>query len=69
MSALAPGYFRVGGTMADRLLFVPQTEPRFKTKEISQIDGGDCAYEEKNCDVYVRPNYTMSGSIATNVPD
>lgn len=60
LSALAPGYFRVGGTMADRLHFIPQNQPRFKIKEITNIDGGGCAYESTKCDIYLRPNFTMS---------
>lgn len=61
LAGLAPGYFRVGGTMADRLLFFPETEPRFKTETASSIDGDHCAYEDANCNVFVRPNFTMSG--------
>lgn len=63
LTALAPGYFRVGGTMADRLHFVANNEPRFKIREVVNTDGGVCAYETnaKKCDVFLRPNFTMSG--------
>lgn len=49
--------------MADRLLFITKKEPRFKTQRVSVTDGGSCAYEEEICDVYVRPNFTMSGIV------
>lgn len=49
--------------MADRLLFIPNKEPRFKAQQVAVSDGGSCAYEEEICDVYVRPNFTMSGIV------
>lgn len=61
MKALAPGYIRVGGTMADRLWFQPnKNQQRFKTF-VFDIDGGECAYEDKYCKDFLRPNFTMSG--------
>lgn len=47
--------------MADRLQFVVKNEPRFKANQVSVSDGDVCAYENTKCDIYVRPNYTMSG--------
>ncbi|KAI7815516.1 heparanase-like [Rhyzopertha dominica] len=61
MSALAPGYLRIGGTMADRLIFVENKNFAFKTSFHLEIDGGACAFEDIRCDVFLRPNFTMSG--------
>ncbi|GJQ65491.1 hypothetical protein Trydic_g7595 [Trypoxylus dichotomus] len=59
MKNLSPGYLRIGGTMADRLIFVTnylQTEKYF----INQQDGSNCAYEELQCSLESRPNFTLS---------
>lgn len=57
MNALSPAYLRVGGTMADRLIF--STSMSFKHLN-SKTDGGECSYEEKYCDYLDRPNFTMN---------
>lgn len=46
--------------MADRLVFSPSGH-RFKTNNLPITDGALCAYEQKVCDIYDRPNFTMSG--------
>lgn len=62
LSALAPGYLRIGGTMADRLYFIRDSQPSFKIHYVSEIDGGVCSYESVNCNYLLRPNFTMSGN-------
>lgn len=62
MAALSPGYLRIGGTMADRLIFIPSKQPLFKINNWVGPDGDMCAYEESRCDFYIRPNFTMSGN-------
>lgn len=65
MSALAPGYLRIGGTMADRLIFNPHKMPSFKLGVSVEPDGGACAYKVNKCNFVVRPNFTMSGNFLT----
>lgn len=62
LSALAPGYLRVGGTMADRLYFIRDSQPSFKIHFVSEIDGGVCSQESVTCNYLLRPNFTMSGN-------
>lgn len=61
MAALSPGYLRIGGTMADRLIFNSHKQPRFKISTFVNPDGGRCAHEEDDCNPFIRPNFTMSG--------
>uniref|UniRef100_A0A1Y1N3N1 Heparanase n=1 Tax=Photinus pyralis TaxID=7054 RepID=A0A1Y1N3N1_PHOPY len=60
MKPLAPGYLRIGGNMADRLWFDPSGKFVSKTQQVVESDGGACANEEIDCDVYDRPNFTMT---------
>lgn len=49
--------------MADRLIFVENKNFAFKTSFHLEIDGGACAFEDIRCDVFLRPNFTMSGNV------
>lgn len=60
MQNLAPGYLRIGGTMADRLIFVQDNSHLKKVFSLEQ-DGSECAYEDKMCSPKLRPNFTLSG--------
>ncbi|KAI4463089.1 heparanase [Holotrichia oblita] len=58
MTNLSPGYLRIGGTMADRLIFVTnQTQSRKVSTDVQ--DGSDCAYEEMQCSLGSRSNFTL----------
>lgn len=61
MKPLAPGYLRIGGTMADRLVFTSSPTFVFKSFDTDEIDGGECSYENTYCDANQRHNYTMNG--------
>lgn len=62
MRNLAPGYLRIGGTMADRLIFTTNDTQSLQTFNVEQ-DGNDCAYENIQCLSESRPNFTMSRKI------
>jgi heparanase 1 len=59
MKALSPAYLRVGGTMADRLIFTTNKSMSFKY-HLRETDGGECSYEQKYCDYLQKPNFTMN---------
>ncbi|KYB27768.1 heparanase [Tribolium castaneum] len=59
MKALSPAYLRIGGTMADRLIFSTTESLHFKHLG-PKVDGGECSYEERYCDALNRPNFTMN---------
>lgn len=51
MSALQPGYLRVGGTLADRLLFKTDNQSSFHLHNT----------DESNLMKTVKPNFTLTG--------
>lgn len=62
MQALAPGYLRIGGTLADRLHFTLNGSTVFKFDVPPDLaDGKECYYDQLMCRHYLRPNFTMSG--------
>ncbi|XP_069687978.1 heparanase-like isoform X3 [Periplaneta americana] len=46
---LAPAYLRVGGTLADRLVFQPHGNYSTMPHASNMSDGGTCSYELKGC--------------------
>ncbi|KRT78377.1 hypothetical protein AMK59_6605 [Oryctes borbonicus] len=56
---LSPGYLRIGGTMADRIIFAI-SDMHSEKYFINEQDGSDCAYEEIQCSLESRPNSTLS---------
>ncbi|RZC41862.1 heparanase-like, partial [Asbolus verrucosus] len=60
VKALSPAYLRIGGTMADRLIFTKSQLNSFKHYLKGELDGGECSYERKFCDFLQKPNFTMS---------
>lgn len=60
MKNLSPGYLRIGGTMADRLIFVTnQTQSRKVLMDVQ--DGSDCAYEQRHCSLGSISTFTLLG--------
>ncbi|KAK9721525.1 Glycosyl hydrolase family 79, N-terminal domain [Popillia japonica] len=58
MKNLSPGYLRIGGTMADRLIFVTnQTQSRKVLMDVQ--DGSDCAYEQRHCSLGSISTFTL----------
>lgn len=47
--------------MADRLWF--ESERKHKYRYLDEIDGAECANDGRNCDIFGKPNFTMSGKI------
>lgn len=46
---LAPAYLRIGGTLADRLVFQPDWSYSPVKHKSNMSDGGTCSYESKGC--------------------
>jgi hypothetical protein len=46
---LAPAYLRIGGTLADRLIFEPDANYSPVRLKSNMSDGGMCSYEGKGC--------------------
>ena len=46
---LAPAYLRVGGTLADRLIFEPDESYSPVRHKSNMSDGGTCSYEAQGC--------------------
>ncbi|XP_065342829.1 heparanase-like [Cloeon dipterum] len=65
---LSPGYLRVGGTAADRLIFVENhvQDGKFDESEALPLDGGSCAYEGEMCTKQQR-FFNMSGETLTEL--
>ncbi|KAK9876527.1 hypothetical protein WA026_013901 [Henosepilachna vigintioctopunctata] len=58
---LSPAYLRVGGNMADCLIFQSNNKRSLKENIGEKIDGGDCSYSNDYCQYQVLPNFTMNG--------
>ncbi|KAF5285296.1 hypothetical protein FQA39_LY04395 [Lamprigera yunnana] len=56
LKPLSPGYLRIGGTMADRLWFVPDNKITYQNENLIQSYDEECEY----CSLYDRPNFTMT---------
>jgi len=64
-SSLSPCYLRVGGTAADRLIFVEKQSPEHQKVEevlLSPMDGGSCAYEGELCSKH-HESFNMTGKV------
>lgn len=60
---MQPAYFRIGGTMGDRLHFKANTTVKNYYEYFDLLQDGDsCAYEDDYCDFVPRPNFTMTGT-------
>jgi len=58
---LAPAYLRVGGTLADRLIFEPDTSYSPVRRKSNMSDGGTCSYEAKGCARHNIDFFNMTG--------
>jgi hypothetical protein len=58
---LAPAYLRVGGTLADRLVFQPDCSYSPVTYRSNMSDGGMCSYEVKGCTFQNMSFFNMTG--------
>nr|CAI5859857.1 unnamed protein product [Callosobruchus analis] len=63
MRYLSPAYLRIGGNLADRLLFSPESEETYKYAENFYKGIAD----EYDIDYRLAPNYTMTGTQWTNL--
>ncbi|XP_017778615.1 PREDICTED: heparanase-like isoform X2 [Nicrophorus vespilloides] len=61
------GYLRIGGTMADRLIFNSSEDHNIKIIN-SFLDNGECSYDGKFCNV-LKQNFNMSGKQWTQLND
>ncbi|XP_069687976.1 heparanase-like isoform X2 [Periplaneta americana] len=59
---LAPAYLRVGGTLADRLVFQPHGNYSTMPHASNMSDGGTCSYELKGCVPSNISFFSMSGA-------
>jgi hypothetical protein len=58
---LAPAYLRVGGTLADRLIFEPAASYGPVRQKSNMSDGGTCSYEAKGCARHNIDFFNMTG--------
>lgn len=59
---LAPAYLRVGGTLADRLIFEPDASYSLVRHKSNMSDGGTCSYEGKGCARHNIHFFNMTGA-------
>lgn len=59
---LAPAYLRIGGTLADRLVFQPDWSYTPVKHKSNMSDGGTCSYEVKGCAVHNISFFNMTGA-------
>jgi len=59
---LAPAYLRVGGTLADRLIFEPDARYSPVRHKSNMSDGGTCSYEAKGCARHNIDFFNMTGA-------
>jgi len=59
---LAPAYLRVGGTLADRLIFEPDSGYSPVRHKTNMSDGGTCSYEAKGCARHNIDFFNMTGA-------
>ncbi|KAJ4427950.1 hypothetical protein ANN_23962 [Periplaneta americana] len=64
---LAPAYLRVGGTLADRLVFQPYGNYSTMPHASNMSDGGTCSYELKGCVPSNISFFNMSGKFLTTL--
>jgi hypothetical protein len=58
---LAPAYLRIGGTLADRLVFQPDGSYSPVKHKSNMLDGGTCSYEAKGCAFCNMSFFNMTG--------
>lgn len=58
---LAPAYLRIGGTLADRLIFEPDASYSPVRHKSNMSDGGTCSYEAKGCARHNIDFFNMTG--------
>jgi hypothetical protein len=58
---LAPAYLRIGGTLADRLIFEPDAIYSPVRHKSNMSDGGTCSYEAKGCARHNIDFFNMTG--------